>query len=284
MPRAPARSFVARIRDSLTDLPPTERRLGTFLLDFPGELASYTASELAGLANVSNATVSRFIKRLGYDSFETARRVVRLEKQGGAALLLATPGDPARADGLDLHRQQVHRNIDATFNRFSEQTIGAIARAIVGAEQVWICGERSSRPFATYLRWQILQVVERTRVVPEAGETLGEYLPAMSRRDCVVLFGLNRRVARFTAMLEAVIATGARTLCITDRRDDPGPRPEWLIRCETGAPGPLYDHAAVTALCDVLATGVLRLAGASGRRRLSAIEAAHDALEEIEKL
>jgi DNA-binding MurR/RpiR family transcriptional regulator len=71
MPRASARSFVARIRDSLTDLPPTERRLGTFLLDFPGELASYTASELAGLANVLNATVSRFIKRLVYDGFET---------------------------------------------------------------------------------------------------------------------------------------------------------------------------------------------------------------------
>jgi hypothetical protein len=66
--------------------------------------------------------------------------VVRLEKQGGAAQLLTTPGDPARADGLDLHRQQVHRNIDATFNRFSQQTIGVISRAIVGAEQVWICG------------------------------------------------------------------------------------------------------------------------------------------------
>ncbi len=283
MPRGAARSFVARIRDSLGEVPPTERRLGTFLLDFPGELASYTAAELAGLANVSNATVSRFIKRLGYDSFETARRVVRLEKQGGAALLLATPGDPARPGGLDAHRQQVHRNIDATFHRISEDTLTEIARALLEADQVWICGERSSRPFATYLRWQILQVLERTRVVPEAGETLGEYLPAMTRRDCVVLFGLSRRVARFATVLGALVATGARTLCITDRQDDPRPRPEWLLRCETGAPGPLYDHAAVTMLCDALATAVLRLAGTPGRRRLSAIEGAHDALDEIEK-
>lgn len=277
------RSFVARIRDTLPRLPPTERRLGAFLLEFPGELASYTASELASLAGVSNATVTRFIQRLGYESFEAARRLVRVEKQAGAALLLATPAGPTSADALEAHRRQVHLNVDATFNRLSEAALDDLARAIVAAEQVWILGYRSSRSFATYLRWQIIQVVERTRVIPEAGETLGEYLPAISRRDCVVAFALNRRIAAFPAILDAVIATGARTACITDQRDGPAARPEWLIRCDTGAPGPLYDHAAVMALCDVLATRVLGLAGAAGRRRLSAIEAAHDALEEIEK-
>src|SRR5215213_8390863 len=57
-----APSLLSRVRDQLHELPPTERRLADLVLDFPGELASYSASELAGLANVSNATVSRFIR------------------------------------------------------------------------------------------------------------------------------------------------------------------------------------------------------------------------------
>jgi hypothetical protein len=37
------------------------------------------------------------------------------------------------------------------------------------------------------------------------------------------------------------------------------------------------------ALCDLIATRVLQLAGRSGRRRLTAIEMAHDTFDEIEK-
>jgi hypothetical protein len=47
------KSFVGRIRDILHDLSPSERRLAEFALDFPGDLAGYTASELASLAHVS---------------------------------------------------------------------------------------------------------------------------------------------------------------------------------------------------------------------------------------
>ena len=58
---------MARVRRHLADCAPVERRLAEFVLDFPGDLASYTASELAQLTGVSNATVTRFIHRQGVD-------------------------------------------------------------------------------------------------------------------------------------------------------------------------------------------------------------------------
>ena len=57
--------FLTRVRENLGQFHPMERRLAEFVLDFPGDLASYNATELATLAGVSNATVTRFIKRLG---------------------------------------------------------------------------------------------------------------------------------------------------------------------------------------------------------------------------
>ena len=73
-PKLPAASFLARVREAFASLHPTEKKLAEFVLDFPGELASYSASELARLSGVSNATVTRFIRRLGYTNFEAARR------------------------------------------------------------------------------------------------------------------------------------------------------------------------------------------------------------------
>ena len=43
----PTLSLLSRIRDHVQKLPPTERRLADFILDFPGEISSYSASELA---------------------------------------------------------------------------------------------------------------------------------------------------------------------------------------------------------------------------------------------
>lgn len=278
MPRSSQRSFIGRVRDHLNELPPAERRLGDFILDFPGELASYTASELAALANVSNSSVTRFFKSLGYASFETARRQVRAEQQRGAALFRATnAGDgPAAA-----HVAQGHHNIDATFNRLPEQTLAELAEAVVAARQVVIAGYRSSHAFATYLRWQILQAVDAVRVIPGAGETVGEYTAGFAAGDCVIVFGLRRVVPQLADIAAAAAAGGAQLAYIFDRPDDPAIRARWLIRCDTQAPGPLYNHVAVMAVCDLLATKVLEVAGAAGRKRMAAIESAHDSLGEL---
>ena len=80
----PDQSFLARVRRKLPELHPAERRLGELVCDFPGELASYSASELAALAGVSNATVTRFVRRLGYKSYEDARRDARDEASSGS--------------------------------------------------------------------------------------------------------------------------------------------------------------------------------------------------------
>lgn len=73
--------FLARIRAQLPDLHRAEYKLGCFLLDFPGDLASYDAQELARLCGVSKATVSRFVRRLGFENYDAARRAAREERQ-----------------------------------------------------------------------------------------------------------------------------------------------------------------------------------------------------------
>jgi DNA-binding MurR/RpiR family transcriptional regulator len=278
---APSGSFVARVRDILNGLSATERRLADFVLDFPGELASYSASELAKLAHVSNATVSRFIRRIGYDSYDDARRHVRSEKRTGSPLFLSAPEPAEQPDVLKAQLQHSHNNLNGTFNRISGQQIDEIARAVVNAEKVWVFGYRSSQSFASYFRWQIVQLVERANLVPGPGETLAENLVNIGERDCVVIFALRRRVSQIARIVAYAANTGAKILYVTDHHFADRIRVDWLIRCDTYAPGPLDNHVAVMALCDLLITKVFEYSGLAGRRRLTAIEAAHDTLDDL---
>jgi DNA-binding MurR/RpiR family transcriptional regulator len=243
-------------------------------------LASYSASELAALANVSNATVSRFIRRLGYENYDEARRHAREEKGSGSPLFLAAL-KPSESGLVAAHEQLSHANLAATFNRISDPMVTEIAEAILAARKVRLVGYRNSYFLASYLRWQLIQVREYTSVIPGAGETVGEYLAGISDLDCLLVFALRRRVPQIARIVEHAAKVGAKTLYITDQALVDPIRVSWLIRCETQAPGPLDNHVAVLGFCHLLAARVLELAGPAGRRRLAAIEAAHSALEEL---
>ena len=276
----PSASFVKRVQGVLNTLPEAERRLGEFTLDFPGELASYSASELAALAGVSNATVSRFVRRLGYADFNSARRSVRTERAVGSPLLLERKGRGS-AETLAAHLQHGHANLEATYGRISETMIDDIVRAIVGARTLWVAGYRSSQAFAFYFRWQVFQFLPRSHLLPGPGETLGEYMASIEKEDCLVAFGLRRRVPQLQHLVAQAARVGAKVLYVGDHLMGELAEADWLLRCDTRAPGALDNHVAVIALCDLLVTRIFHALGRQGRTRLLAVEAAHEAAEEL---
>ena len=57
---------------------PSERRLADAVRSFAGDVARATAAELAHLANVVSATVSRLVHKIGHGAVEDTRHPPRL--------------------------------------------------------------------------------------------------------------------------------------------------------------------------------------------------------------
>lgn len=275
------KSFLHRVREKLHEMHPTERRLAEFVLTFPGEIASYSASELARLANVSNATVSRFIQRLGYTNYDEARRHVRSDQESGAAIFRVVSPSDGPEQILHAHQYQAHVNIDRTLSTITLPQIDALVQAMMTARKVWIIGFRSSHSFATYLHWQVLQILEGVVVLPQAGHTMAEHVAGIEPKDCVIVFGLRRQIATFDTMMDFLVKTGASVALIADSGSVSYPGTSWHFQCQTASAGPLYDHGAVIALTHLIATRVVELSGPTRRRRLSTIETIHDLFDEI---
>lgn len=274
------RQFLARVRRILPDLHPAELKLGQLVCDFPGELASYSASELAKLAGVSKATVSRFVRRLGYDSYEEARRHAREEKVSGSRLYLG------KAKVASTHDPRVYaetdvRNVERTLAGIGPDEIDRLAVDILAARKVWLIGFRVGAPLAQYLQWQLLQVIENAVALPGAGQTMGEHLASLHPDDVVILFGVRRRVAQMDKILSGVEKSGSKLAYITDESEPLRKGADWHFRCITESSGPLFSHVGVMALLNLVANRTIDAAEDNGRRRLASIEAANDLLGEL---
>lgn len=278
-PDEPERSFLERVRQSLPGLHPAERKLGEFLTQFPGEIASYNAQELARLAEVSKATVSRFVRRLGFENYEEARRMARDESRTGSRLFLAHPeqisgsAHPGIAEEID--------NLERSFSQIDADQITALATELLTARRVWLVGFRISQSFATYLYWQLLKVLPDVVVVPRGGETMGEHIAVMDARDCVIVFGLRRRIAGMDAIVDAISETGAKLCYITDESAPTRKDADWHFHCVTATSTPQFNHAAVLALCHRVMVATTRQAGRDGRVQLNRIEQLNERLGQL---
>lgn len=273
--------FLSRVKAALPDLHRAERALGTFLLDFPGDLASYDAQELARLSGVSKSTVSRFVRRLGFDNYESARRAAREERQSGSRHFLAHSESVPPEQQLATSLREELENVSRTFERIDIADLDALAEAIVSSRKVWIAGYRISHSFASYVYWQLVKVVSGAALIPQAGESLGEHFAAMQSDDLVIWIALRQRMGNTDAVLTQLADLGVPTALISDEGTDRDLRVRWHFRCRIETSSPQFNHASVTSLCHQIVTRATLRAGLEGRTRLRRIDEFNKELGEV---
>ncbi|MEO0383544.1 MAG: MurR/RpiR family transcriptional regulator [Pseudomonadota bacterium] len=274
------RSFLARIQAASDRLHPSERQLADAILNFPGQIASYSATELAGIAKVSNATVTRFVRKIGYASFDDARQAIRAEQISGVALFRGSGEEPSN-EKLANHIEQSRLNVEHSLRSLSEPDLQELISRMITAPRLWLIGFRAGQPFARYLGWQILQVKSEVTTLPRDGETLAESLAAIQEEDCVLLFALRRAPRVLKTLPDLLQDTKAHIALIGDVPNLEAMPARWHLPCQTSAAGPLFNHVGVMALCSLLASRLIEQAGADGRIRLRAIEDLHESLDEL---
>jgi DNA-binding MurR/RpiR family transcriptional regulator len=280
----PGADLSARMRLHLDDMAPAEKKLANLILEYPGGLASHSASEITVMAGVSNAAMTRLVKRIGYDSYDQMRRLARDGMESGSPLFLLKAAALEQGPDADMIEQQLGAsiaNLQDTFRAIDDQAVEPIVRAIALAPRVSLFGQRNSYFFAAYLRWQLIQFRGNVHLLPGAGETLAEHVAGLGAGDVVILFGLRRRVALTEQLIEAIHRQGASTLLVTDSGKDGGLGATWVLRCQTHSAMPLDNHVSVMALCHVLSAKLIALSGANGRKHLARIEQLHDDLREF---
>ncbi|NLF12577.1 MAG: MurR/RpiR family transcriptional regulator [Anaerolineaceae bacterium] len=80
-----------QIKKMLPSLPAQERKVGEYLLQHPHEAVNLTITSLAKLARVSNTTISRFCRRMGFDGYPQIKIALAREWGTPSTLVYVEP-------------------------------------------------------------------------------------------------------------------------------------------------------------------------------------------------
>lgn len=157
-----------RLRSHYSQLAPQEQRIADFVLDHYDDLVSYNSAELARLAGVSKATVSRLFKRLGYEKYKDMREEQRTLRQSG--MPVADSRDAVQGNTLlARHYKQEMANLTQWVNGIDAGQFTEVVQALGSSRRVFVIGMRNAFPVALHLRQQLLQIRSGVQVLPSPG-------------------------------------------------------------------------------------------------------------------
>ncbi|MCK5929314.1 MAG: MurR/RpiR family transcriptional regulator, partial [Nocardioides sp.] len=138
-----------RIAATRMDLSPQERKAAATLLEHLDDLATYRAAELAQLAGVSKATMSRLFRSLGFADFDEVREHLRT--------LRTSTGEPRSRDGGGWGDLPTHlaREAEVVRRAVEHPVVPQVVALLAAARRVTVVGWRNSHPVALHLRQQL---------------------------------------------------------------------------------------------------------------------------------
>jgi len=275
-------SLRERIREHLQDCSPKEHVLAEFLLANEQDLAIYSSADMARLAGVSKPVVSRFFKRLGFDSFNDVRELLRSQR------LLGTPNVPANllegrdAELFQQHLVQESRNWQGTLADLDPDKARQIAGALITARKVVLIGYRNSYPVAQHFRQQLLQLRGNVCVLPVPGQTLAEELVELDEQDLIIVVGIRRRPRFLAQLLQSIHTHPARSLLLTDPTGIELSRfADWALVCQILSISAFDSYSGVMGLISLLCNLAIHQDVERASARIRQID---DRFEELEEL
>jgi DNA-binding MurR/RpiR family transcriptional regulator len=191
-------NVVERIRQSHDSLTTTEQEAADFILGHLTDALISNSAELSQLSGVSQPTLSRLFRKLGYKNAREFRRDVRRYHQPGAPEV-ASPDSTSGNFAHDLLERDT-TSLSRTYNRISDGQIATLAARILDARTVAILGLRNNYPMALHLREQLIQSRSNVMMLPQPGQSLSEEIVDLGGRDLAILFGVRRRTPIFATI------------------------------------------------------------------------------------
>jgi DNA-binding MurR/RpiR family transcriptional regulator len=203
--------FLKHLQEKRASLTPKGKSLADFVVENPLQAVFMTTRQLGQAAGVSEATVVRFVDRLGYKGYPDFIRDLR--ELVDTQLTLVDRVALTRMNGAGAERifRVVEEEI-ANLKRFYEstdfETIDKAARLLLESPRIYVAGSRLSYTFAYYLGWSLTKIRGHVQILRGSDSTSIDWLTIAPRDSLVVVFATSRypneliRLARLTRRLD----------------------------------------------------------------------------------
>lgn len=224
LPRTPD-ELGARVRSRVSEMSPAEARVARLVAENPGSASASTVAQLSRRAGVSDATVIRAARSLGFTGYAQMRLVLA----GIAALPSPEPEGSLTADiavgdatgmvvaELAASEQQAIRETAASLDA---ATLDVCAHAIADSHRLVIFGVGASGLVGQDLHQKLTRAGRWSFCSPEPEATL-TMASLLGPGDVAVLISEHGRTPDVSSVLDQARSAGATTVAITGSEGSP---------------------------------------------------------------
>ena len=187
-----------------------------------------TSTEIALKLGVSESSVIRFSRTIGFDGFMDFQKALRKDYQDKVLSISSSITVPSQriakqakldtsSDYINRHFKNAAHNLEEIFIQNSIETFEQAADLIVSSKHKYIAATRGNICLADFFLLYLKQMVPHVTMTTTTSMSPIDHMCTISHTDCLVLFSFPRYSSQDEVTAEMAHDAGASIIVITDK-------------------------------------------------------------------
>ena len=229
--------LIEKLSNEYYNLTATEKKAADYIAGHRVEIQSMSITELAEASDVAEATLSRFVRRLGYKGFSGFKIALAKSLASSDQELSPLSGEISEKDSFsDVTRKLYSADVDAitqTLNLIDEEAVRKAADYLEAADKVFCMGQGGSMVIADEARHLFLTSSGKYISVAD-NHTQAIVAATMEQDDAVLYFSYSGATKDMMHTLGLARGRGAKVILITHYPNSPGAKyADVILQCGT---------------------------------------------------
>lgn len=210
------------IHTYFNELSKSQKKVATYVLEYPENVAMHSAQEVGSTIEVSETTVIRFCHSLGYSGYAELQKDIRKQLLFHESSLNTYQQTKLELEqGTQFFRQvmeQDQKMIAETINRINEEDYENTVKQLSAGKKVYVLGLRSSHAVASWVAYTLGLVREDVQLIRTESEDVIRKLSEMDKDVVVLVISFHRYVKETVKITQLAKKQGAFVIAVSDSR------------------------------------------------------------------
>lgn len=229
--------LIERLSSEYYNLTASEKKAADYIAGHRAQTQNMSISELAEASDVAEATLSRFVRSLGYKGFSDFKMDLAKSLAISDQELSPLSGEINENDSFsDICRKLYAADVEAitqTFNLLDEQKIKEAADCIERADKVFCMGQGGSMVIAEEAA-HLFRTVDCKYISVADNHTQAIVASTMKERDLLLYFSYSGATKDMIHTIALAKSGGAKVVLVTHYPNSPGAREaDVILQCGT---------------------------------------------------
>lgn len=210
-----------------TSFTKTQKIIANFILTSPSDASFMTSTEIALALGVSESSVVRFSRALGFSGFIDFQKSLRQEYQSSVLSIASSVTVPAQrisksarlenqAESIRRHYQNITQNLESALEQNSAAKFSEAARILSSSKRKYIAASRGNTCLANYALLYLKHMLPHVENTASTAITPFDHMCSMTKDDCLLIFSFPRYSSLDKITLELARESMAKIILITD--------------------------------------------------------------------